>query len=69
MDKFIKLTRTADGKAVFVAVSHIAAAYPNFLCDDRTVIQFAGDENNYLEVKESAESVMNLIHLNSLEID
>lgn len=50
-----------DGKKVYVNPEQVCAVYPYYKQEDKTVIQFSGTEENYLEVLESAESIANMI--------
>lgn len=59
--RLIFVTRHADGKKIYVNPENICAVYPYFKQEDKTVIQFSGEEQNYLEVLESAESIANMI--------
>lgn len=59
--RLIFVTRYADGKKMYVNPENICAVYPYFKQEDKTVIQFSGEEQNYLEVLESAESIANMI--------
>ncbi len=58
---FITLTRKTDGKKIFVNPKNIFAVYPYFEDEDTTVIQSIGDENNYVTVAESVESIENML--------
>lgn len=60
---WIKLT-TIDGtgatfqkKTVMINTENVAFATPSMTDDDRTVIQFTGNEDNYIIVNESFETV------------
>ena len=59
--RLIVVTRHADGKKMYVNPENICAVYPYYKHEDKTVIQFSGAEENYLEVLESAESIANMI--------
>lgn len=59
--RLIVVTREADGKKIYVNPEQVCAVYPYFKQEDKTVIQFSGEEKNYLEVLESAESIANMI--------
>ncbi len=56
--RLIVVTRHADGKKIYVNPEQVCAVYPYF---NKTVIQFSGEEINYLGVLESAESIANMI--------
>lgn len=58
---FITLTRKTDGKKIFVNPKNIFAIYPYFEHEDATVVQSIGDENNYVTVAESVESIENML--------
>lgn len=55
--KMISVSRTVDGAKVYVNPENICAVYPRFDNKEITVIQFPGNDENYLEVIESADSV------------
>ena len=59
--RLIVVTREADGQKIYVNPEQVCAVYPYYKQDDKTVVQFAGAEGNYLEVLESVESVANMI--------
>ena len=58
--KFIILTRKYDGKAVYVNPKQICFMGGNVQDEDSTVIQFCGDDENYIQVKESPEAIAEL---------
>ena len=58
--QFIILTRKYDGKAMYVNPKHICFMGINARDENSTVIQFLGNYENYIEVKESPESILNL---------
>ena len=58
--KFIILTRKYDGKAVYVNPKQICFMGSNANNEDGTVIQFCGDDENYIQVKESPEAISKL---------
>lgn len=58
--RFIIVTRAIDGAKMYINPENVCAVYP-FYKRDTTVIQFAGAEENYLEVLESAESIANMM--------
>lgn len=55
--RLIVVTRHADGKKIYVNPEQVCAVYPYYKQQDKTVIQFSGSDENYLEVIESADSV------------
>ena len=56
---FAKLT-LSNGKPVYVNGDLVAAVFqPN---DYDTLVQFAGDDNNYVYVKESVEKVSDILY-------
>ncbi len=59
--RLIVVTREADGKKIYVNPEQVCAVYPHYKLGVKTVIQFSGAEENYLEVLESAESIANMI--------
>lgn len=59
--KWIVATRAVDGEKIYVNVSQICAVYRNYNNRNVTIIDFVGDCENYLEVLESLEAIMNLI--------
>lgn len=59
--RLIVVTREADGKKIYVNPEQVCAVYPYYKQEDKTVIQFAGAEGNYLEVLESAESIAHMM--------
>ena len=58
--QFIILTRKYDGKAVYVNPKHVCFMGINAQDEDSTVIQFCGDDENYIQVKESPEAISKL---------
>lgn len=58
--KFIILTRKYDGKAVYVNPKQICFMGINARDEDSTVIQFCGDDENYIQVLESPETISEL---------
>lgn len=62
--KFIILTRAYDGSGVYVNLNQICCIYRIYGYNhdkETTVIQFAGEARNYIEVKESPEAIENII--------
>lgn len=59
--KWIVATRSADGEKIYVNVSQICAVSRRYNDKNVTIIGLAGDCEDYLEVLESPESIMNLI--------
>lgn len=60
--RLIIVTRQIDGAKMYVNPEKICAVYPYYK-KDSTVIQFAGAEENYLEVLESVDSVANMMEM------
>lgn len=58
--KFIILTRKYDGKVVYVNPKQICFMGSNANNEDGTVIQFCGDDENYIQVLESPEAISGL---------
>lgn len=61
--KMIIVSRMVDGAKVYVNSENICAVYPRFDNKEITVIQFSGNDKNYLEVIESADSIACMIAL------
>ena len=61
--KMISVSRMVDGAKVYVNPDNICAVYPRFDNNEITVIQFSGNDENYLEVIESVDSVACMIVL------
>jgi hypothetical protein len=59
--KWIVATRSADGEKLYVNVSLIFTVYRKYNDKNVTIIDSVGDCENYLEVLESPEAIMNLI--------
>ena len=59
--RLIVVTRYADGKKIYVNLEQVCAVYSCFKQEDKTIIQFSGEEKNYLEVLECADSIANMI--------
>ncbi len=57
--KFIILTKAFDGKAVYVNPKHICFMGITSNGND-TLIQFCGDDENYIRVLESPETIAEL---------
>ncbi len=59
--RLIIVSRNIDGAKVYVNPENICAVYPR--CDNKelTIIQFPGNDENYLEVIESADSVASMM--------
>lgn len=56
----IALTRTGDGKKIYVNPKQICAILPE--CDEEaTIVQFPGSSENCVAVLESAETVFSLV--------
>ena len=60
--RLIIVTREIDGVKMYVNPEKVCAVYQHYK-KDSTVIQFAGAEENYLEVLESADSVANMMEI------
>jgi hypothetical protein len=58
--RLITVTRKIDGKKMYVTTINICAIYPRY-DNDVTCIQFAGAEENYLEVMESVDTVAKMV--------
>lgn len=61
MSKYIVLTRSTDGKRVFTNPQNIAFITTHYKKQNITIIQFTGDKNNYIEVIEGVDTVMELL--------
>ena len=59
--RLIVVTRHADSKKMYINPEQVCAVYPYYKQEEKTVIQFSGAEENYLEALESAESIANMI--------
>ncbi len=62
--KFIILTRACNGDRVYVNPNQICCIYRIYEYNhdkEATVIQFAGEARNYIEVKESPKAIENII--------
>lgn len=57
---FAKLT-LSNGKPVYVNCDLVAAVYDFELNSDCALVEFAGDDDNYVRVKESVETTMDII--------
>ena len=55
--RMIIVSRMSDGEKVYVNPENVCAVYPCFDNKEITIIQFSGNDNNYLEVIESVDSV------------
>ena len=60
--EMLRLTRASDGSLVLVNPLQIKAVYGYFK-KDTTVVDYAGTEYGYVEVKESVEAIENLLKL------
>lgn len=60
--RLIIVTRAIDRAKMYVNPENVCAVYPYYKRDS-TVIQFAGAEENYLEVTESADSIANMMEM------
>lgn len=58
--QFIILTRIADGKAVYVNPKQICFMGITANNETGTLIQFCGEEENYIQVLESPETIAEL---------
>lgn len=61
MRGFIKATRNSDNAKIYVNVDHICGVLQRYATKDVTIIDLIGDEDNYYEVKESVETIMDRI--------
>ena len=59
--RLINVTRKSDGARMYVNPENICAVYSLCNDEDTTVIQFPGSDDNYLEVKESADTVARMM--------
>lgn len=64
MNNYITLIRANDGAKIYVNTDNICAIYPQY-DKDFTLIAFIGSEKNVIAVKESVDSIRNLIRLNT----
>ena len=60
--RLITLTRKIDGAKVYVNPEKICAVYPYYK-KDSTVIQLAGDNDNFIEVLESVDSIATVLQI------
>ena len=58
--QFIILTRISDGKAVYVNPKQICFMGITANNETGTLIQFCGDDENYIQVLESPETIAEL---------
>ena len=56
--QFIILTRISDGKAVYVNPKQIC--FMGTYSENSTLVQFCGDDENYIQVLESPETIAEL---------
>lgn len=61
MSKYIVLTRSGDGERIFVNPQNIAFITTHYKKPNTTKVQFTGNENNYIEIIESIDTVMKLL--------
>lgn len=61
--KFIILTRKHDGKKVYINPTQICFMGSMGSEGDGTIIQFPGDDGNYIQVLESPEAISGLCKL------
>lgn len=59
--RLIIVSRKIDGEKVYVNPENICAVYPRFDNKEITIIQFPGNDENYLEVIESVDSVASMM--------
>lgn len=59
--KFIILTRACNDDRIYVNPNQICCIYGYNHDKETTIIQFAGEARNYIEVKESSEVIENII--------
>ena len=60
--RLIIVTRSIDRAKMYVNPENVCAVYQHYK-KDTTIIQFAGAEENYLEVLESVDSVANMMEM------
>lgn len=65
--KWIVATKIAGGGKTYVNASQICAVYRKYNNKNVTIIDFVGDCENYLEVLESPETIINLIKREVIE--
>lgn len=58
--KFMVLTRKFDGNKVYVNPKQVCFMGSNAKNDNGTIIQFCGDDENYIQVLESPETIAEL---------
>lgn len=65
---WLKLHLIDSEDEIHIQSSNICAIYPDQRegFNNRTIIQFVGNEENYLYVKETPEQIMNMMFVNSL---
>ena len=60
--RLITLTRKSDGAKMYVNPEQICAVYPYYK-KDSTVIQFVGDNDNFIKVLESVDSIATILQI------
>ena len=58
--EMLRLTRNSDGSLVLVNPLQIKAVY-GYFGKDTTVVDYSGNDDGYIEVKESVEAIDNLL--------
>ena len=58
---FIKLHFPGNNDIVYVCKNQICAIYPDQRDNNDTIVQFCGEEENYVFVKESPEEIIKMI--------
>ena len=59
--RLIIVSRKIDGAMMYVNPENICAVYPRWDNKEITIIQFTGNDENYLEVIESVDSVASIM--------
>ncbi len=59
--RFEILSRKIDGRKIYINPEKVCAIYPKYKEDGTTIVQFAGSDENYLEVIESVDSVASMM--------
>lgn len=67
---FLRLTMAATGAPVLVNLSQIRAVYKSgYGNDDKTLVDYSGTDNGYVEVLESIDSIVKMIQgANRMEV-
>lgn len=61
MVHFAKLTRQ-NGQPVYINCDMVAAVYAFQSTSEDALVQFVGDDDNYIRVRESVEKTMDIIY-------